>query len=254
MPTAVRDRLAASSRIEELLGEARDALASHESGGDRLRVVGPLLDEILALDSQCVEARELKVQILREAKAWEPLIVALASLSDLTFDATRSLELLRERARLLSTELDDRDAAAAAWARFFDWEPLDDEAALWLQAFYEEQEAWQQACDLHAQRAEAAAERELDADEPAVYRTVRVRARLAQATLQLLRLSDPTASAQAARDGLDCAPDDPELLEVFVRALAATNERVACREAIDRLIPHLVEGPLRDEMLLLRGT
>jgi hypothetical protein len=254
LPMTVQDRLDASSRIEELLGQVRDGISKSEAGAERLGRVGPVLEEVLRLDDQCVEAWELKVQLLREGKAWEALGSALAALADLTFDASRSLGLLRERARLLSAELDDPEAAATAWARFFEWEPLDDEAADWLRAYYEEQGAWESTCQLHATRARAAEEREQDAEEPSGLRRVRVSARLAEARLQMQRLSNPTASARAARDGLELSPDDPELLEAYVRALAALNERVACREAIERLIPHLVEGPLRDEMLLLRGT
>ncbi|MGB0591426.1 MAG: hypothetical protein ACPGU1_17260 [Myxococcota bacterium] len=254
LPMTVQDRLDASSRIEDLLGQVRDGISESEAGAERLGRVGPVLEEVLRLDDQCVEAWELKVQLLREAKAWESLGAALAALADLTFDASRSLGLLRERARLLSAELDDPEAAAAAWARFFAWEPLDDEAADWLQAHYEQQGAWESACELHATRARAAHEREQDAEEPSGLRRVRVSARLAEARLHMQRLSNPTASASAARDGLELSPDDPELLEAYVRALAALNERAACREAIERLIPHLVEGPLRDEMLLLRGT
>ncbi|MDP6943247.1 MAG: hypothetical protein QF464_03775, partial [Myxococcota bacterium] len=254
LPGAVRERLAASDRIEALLGQARDALAGREGAADGWAVAGPVLDEILALDAQCVEAWELKVQMLRAGKAWERLVVALESLADLTFDATRGLELLRERARLLSTDLDDREAAAAAWTRFFEWEPLDDEAALWLEAFYEERGAWEEVSALHAQRAEAAAERESEADDPTALRGLRQRARRTEARCLLEHLASPAAAVDAARDGLSIDPDDPELLEVLVRALAASNERVACRDAIDRLLPHLVEGPLRDEMVLLRGA
>ena len=32
------------------------------------------------------------------------------------------------------------------------------------------------------------------------------------------------------------------------------SQAAASREAIDQLLPHLVEGPLRDEMVLLRGA
>ena len=254
LPRSVQDRLDASSRIEELLGEARDGVSESEVASERWARVGPVLDEILLLDDQCVEAWELKVQLLREAKAWENLGDALAALAELTFDASRSLNLLRERARLLGGELDDPKAASVAWARFFDWEPLDDEAADWLKAYYESEGSWEQACNLHAKRATAATEGELDAEEPSVFRRVRVSARLEQARIQMLRLSNPGEAVTAARDGLEVSPDDPELLEVYVRALAAMNERVACREAIDRLLPHLVEGPLRDEMVLLRGA
>jgi tetratricopeptide (TPR) repeat protein len=254
LPVAVEDRLAASSRIEDLLGEARDGISASEAGAARWRLVGPILAEVHRLDAQCVEAWELKVQLQREAKAWELLVAALSSLADLTFDASRSIDLLRERARLLGTELDDRQAAATAWGRFFDWEPLDDEATQWLCSFHEEQGAWDLVCGLHGTRAAAAREREHEAEEPGDFRRVRVSARLEEARLQMQRLSNPAAAASAARDGLEASPDDPELLEVYVQALAAMNERVACREAIDRLIPHLVEGPLRDEMLLLRGT
>ena len=99
-----------------------------------------------------------------------------------------------------------------------------------------------------------AAERVAEGEDPGALHGLRQRARRAQAQCLLEHLGDPGAAADAARDGLDVAPDDPELLEVLVRALATANEREACREAIDRLLPHLVEGPLRDEMVLLRGA
>ena len=78
----VQDRLDASSRIEELLGQIRDGISESEAGAERLGRVGPVLEEVLRLDDQCVEAWELKVQLLREAKAWESLGAALAALAD----------------------------------------------------------------------------------------------------------------------------------------------------------------------------
>ena len=253
-PVSVEQRLEASSRLEGLLNAVREELAATEAGAERVRRVGPLFEAIYALDDQCVEARELEVQVLREAKATQPLLEALEALAEVTFDATRSLALLRERARLLTSEVEDVKAAQDAWRRFFEWEPLDDEATAWLSEHHEASEEWGALCALHQRRAEAAAEREEYAEDPQALRRLRISAHLRISRVQLYNLCTPEAAALSARAGLELSPDDPELLEVYVRALAATNQRLECRAAIERLLPHLVEGPLRDEMLLLRGT
>ena len=79
------------------------------------------------------------------------------------------------------------------------------------------------------------------------------KARLQEGRLRLHRLQDANGAIAAAKAGLETADDDPELLEILVRGLALTNQREACRAALDRLLPQLLDGPLKEEMSLLRG-
>ncbi len=192
--------------------------------------------------------------MLHGQSRWVEVVEVLERLGDLAFDAQRTLAYLRERARLLDRALGDREAAAAAWTHYAEWEPLDDEAADWLIAWLDEQGDHAGLALLHARRAEAAREAAPDAADPGPLRRLQVRARLAEARTLLYRVADAEDAAVACEDGLQVAPDDPELLEIYVRALAELNRRSECRAAIDRLLPQLLDGPLKAEMTLLRGA
>ena len=172
----------------------------------------------------------------------------------MAFDAALTLAYTRERALVLEEHLGDREAAALVWARYLDWEPLDDEAFERLSTWYLEQESWLELADLHGSRAAAAWERLGDAGHSPGLQMAARQGYLEEARLRLFQQNDPSAAVVAADAGLQVAEDDPELLEIQVRGLALTNQREACRDAIDRLMPQLVDGPLKDEMVLLRGN
>jgi tetratricopeptide (TPR) repeat protein len=244
----VERRIEEGDRIEALTDQALEASAR----GD-VAEAGRLAGLVLELDAHSVEALELAADAARTSGEWARLSELLQRLGDVTFDAAEMLALCRERAHVVARYLGDADAAAEAWSQVLAWQPLDPEAARELAALAEARGDFAGLADLWAARAEAArGEAELAAAPESLWR-VRARARTEEARVRLGALDDGEGALTAAVDGLEVAPDDPELLEVWVRALAATNQRVECRQAVERLLPHLIDGPLRDEMLLLRG-
>lgn len=247
LPAPVERRIEEGDRIEALLEDALEASARGE-----VAEAGRLASEVLALDGHSVEALELCADAARTAGDWATLSELLERLGDITFDATETLALSRERASVISRYMDDAAAAAAAWEQVLSWQPLDPEATRELVKLAEARGDHEALAGLWAARALAAkGAAELAAAPESMWR-IQARARTEEARVRLSALDDGEGALAAARDGLAASPDDPELLEVLVRALAATNQRVECHEAVERLLPHLIDGPLRDEMLLLR--
>jgi tetratricopeptide (TPR) repeat protein len=249
LPEAVERRLEDADTLGKDLEAAR-RLAGAGEDTEALRAIA----RVLELDSDCLEALEIRSAIERKHGEWEALADTLERLADQAFDAPKTLAYIRERALLLDERVGDAARAATTWARYLDWQPLDDEAFGHLTQWYEGQEAWEELASLHVRRAEAADEGAAEVEEPAHFRRAASRARLDEGRIRLNRLDDAEGAVAAARAGLMNHDDDPELLEILVRGLAQTNQREACREALDRLLPQLVEGPLKDEMALLRGT
>lgn len=259
LPPSVSQRLEAGDQLEDLLQSAGAAVAQ----GD-LAAADDLAVQALDLDPDCVEALEVRAASLRAAVAGgdEPaagaLLVVLERLGDLAFDAERTVTLARERARLASSTGSDSEAMVAAWEQVLAWVPLDEEAGGWLTEHYQATARWERLAALHAAREAAAEEALLDAGPGTPYeshlRRSRATAMMARARVHLFRLDDADAAVEAAEGALVLSPDDPEVLEVLIRALAVTNQREACRAAIDRLLPLLMDGPLKDEMSLLRGN
>jgi len=249
LPPSVAEQLEESVRLEELLGEATGLLAAGST-----REAEALIDRVLQQDEEHVQALELKADLLQRRQDWPGLPAVLERLADMAFDAALTLAYTRERALVLEEHLGDREAAALVWARYLDWEPLDDEAFGRLATWYLEQEAWAELATLHGRRATAARDRLNDGGEASGLQTAARQGYLEEARLRLFRQDDPAAAVLAADAGLGLVADDPELLEIRVRGLAMTNQREACRDAIDRLMPQLVDGPLKDEMVLLRGA
>ncbi|MEZ4269521.1 MAG: tetratricopeptide repeat protein [Myxococcota bacterium] len=247
LPAPVERRIEEGDRIEALLGEALEASAR----GD-VAEAGRLAREVLGLDDHSVEALELCADAARTAGDWATLSGLLERLGDVTFDATETLALSRERAHVITQYMDDAEAAAEAWEQVLSWQPLDPEATRELVSLAEARGDHGGLAALWARRAEAAKSSAEVAASPESLWRVLARARTEEARVRLGPLSDGEGALAAARDGVAVSPDDPELLEMLVRALAATNERVECHEAVERLLPHLIDGPLRDEMLLLR--
>ena len=249
LPEAVERRLGDADQLVIDLESAR----GYTNRGEDDQAMDALA-RVLKLDLDCVEALELRSEIERKREDWESLSETLERLADLAFDAPKTLGYIRERALLLDHEVGDSARAATTWARYLDWQPLDDEAFGRLSQWYEGQEAWEELASLHVRRAEAAEEEEEESEESTSYRRAAASARLSEGRLRLNRLEDAEGAVAAARAGLEKTKDSPELLEVLVRGLAITNQREACRDALDRLLPLLVEGPLKEEMSLLRGS
>lgn len=249
LPDAVEQRLGDADQLVGELDAARRYIGAREDD-QALDALG----RVLKLDVDCVEALELRSEIERKREDWEALSGTLERLADLAFDAPRTLGYIRERALLLDQEVGDAGRAATTWARYLDWQPLDDEAFGRLSLWYEGQEAWEELASLHVRRAEAAEEEADEGDDRLSYTRAAAHARLNEGRLRLNRLEDAEGAVAAARAGLEKTSDDPELLEILVRGLAITNQREACRDALDRLLPLLVDGPLKEEMSLLRGS
>lgn len=247
LPAPVERRIEEGDRIEALLEEALEASAQ----GD-VAEAGRLAREVLELDGHSVEALELCADAARTAGDWAVLSDLLERLGDITFDATETLALSRERAHVISQYMDDGPAAAAAWEQVLSWQPLDPEATRELVKLAEARGDHAGLAALWGARALAAKGAAEVAAAPEQLWRAQARARTEEARVRLGALDDGDGALAAARDGLAVSPDDPELLEVLVRALAATNQRVECHEAVERLLPHLIDGSLRDEMLLLR--
>ena len=248
LPAAVAARLDASEAVSRLVTEARERLDAGERDA-----ADAVLAQILSADGDCVEALEMRAVRLEEEEAWEELASLLQRLADLAFDAPRTLAFTSQRARVLADRLGEPAAAAAVWSQYLTWQPLDDEAFGWLSGWYEQHEEWTLLAELYAARADAADERSHDAPDPTPYDRDRAWARLAEARIRLRKLDAPLEAICACEHGLAVSTEHPELLELLVRALAMTNQRDACRTTVDRLLPHLVDGPLKEEMVLLRG-
>ena len=249
LPAAVEQRFSDADQLMDDLQAARDRA---ERGDDQAALEA--LARVLKRDADCVEALEMRSEIERRRDDWEALSLTLERLADLAFDAPKTLGYIRERAIILDQKVGDAAQAATTWARYLDWQPLDDEAFGRLSTWYEGQEAWEELASLHVRRAEAAEEEADERGGAASYGSAAADARLQEGRLRLHRLEDAEGAVLAARAGLARSSESPELLEVLVRGLAITNQREACREALDRLLPLLVEGPLKEEMTLLRGS
>lgn len=245
LPKTAEDRIDVGDRLAEMLGRLERAASPAEAEA--------LATEILALDPDCVAALEVRAESHRRTERWRELADDLARLEDLAFDADLTMGYLLERASVLADFVGDAEGAVEAWARYLDWQPLDDVVFGRLRAHYEGADDHEALAALHARRAEGAEEALEEAFDPRPFRRAAARARLAEARVRLDRLEDAEASLEAAELGLALAGDDPELMEVKIRALALLNRREECRATIDRLLPLLLDGPLKDEMRLLRG-
>ncbi len=248
LPQPVAARVDEGDELQRLLGEAAEHLFAGAWPAARAA-----LERALAIDGDCVPALELLAEGLREQGEFEALERALGRLADLAFDAEQTLAYLRERGEVLADGLGDVEGAAEVWARYLDWQPLDDAVMQRLAGFYGREGRHAELAALWGRRAERAQEAAEEAFEARPLERAAARARLEEARLRLERLDDAEGAVAAAEAGLALAPQDPELMICRVRALAVANRRSECRAAIDQLMPLLMPGPLMDEMRLLRG-
>ena len=198
----------------------------------------------------------MRAATARVLERWEEVAETLGRLAEQSFDQDETLAYLVERGEVLAEHLGDAEGAEGAWRQCLEWSPLDDRAFEPLAAVYRSREAWEELAELLASRAAAAREESARADglEARALRRAAAKARIEETRVRLERLEDTAGALEASEAGLEAAgEEDPEALEARVRALAAANERQACRAAIDRLLPMLLDGPLKDEMTLLRG-
>jgi|GEM_PF-1707870 len=251
LPAPAQQRLDEGDRIEATVAEADKALATGELGRAE-----QLLSQVLDIDGDHVVALELQAQLQESRGRWRELTETLQRLADLSFDAQQTLAYTLRRAELLADVVGDREAAAEAWSQYVEWQPLDDEVFPRLQRYLEETGDHAQLLQVLEARADAALE-ELEAElEPLSERLVTgrlVEARHLQAQVQLNALDAAADALNSIDDALALRPGEPELLVTKVRVLAALGQRKPCRDLIDRLLPLLVPGPLKDELQLLRG-
>jgi len=212
--------------------------------------------EALELDPDSLEALEVRAAAARLLGRWEVLAETLSRLAEQSFDQDETLAYLVERGEVLAERLGDPRGAEEAWRQCLEWEPMEDRALEPLAALYRAEERWTDLASLWADRAKAARDAAAVADEAEArfLRRAAAAAWMEETRVRLGELEDTAGALAASEAALEMAgEEDPEALETRVRALAAANERQACRAAIDRLLPMLLDGPLKDEMLLLRG-
>ncbi len=251
LPSAAQGLLDESERLERALGRAEAAAAAGAWGA-----ADDAVDEVLGVDGDHVAALELKARILYERKRWPPLAEILERLAQLSFDAEQTLNYTLQRAELLAERLGDREAASRVWAQYAEWQPLDDAVFHKLVAHYEDAGRHGELLDLLQSRVDAATEA-LEASatrsEALMLTTRLAAARRREALLRLNLLDDGEGALLAIEAALEVRPEDPELMETRVRVLAALGRRAECRSQLDELLPLLLDGPLKQELELLRG-
>lgn len=252
LPPAAQARLDEADAVDTGFSEAEQAVADGRRE-DAFRAI----HTVLGLDADHVGALELFAGLLADVGGWRPLADTLGRLAELSFDAQQTLAYTLERAQVLAERLDDMEGAAASWGQYLEWQPLDDVVHEQLASYLEIEGRYEDLARLLADRGSAAAD--ALADERDVPTASMLATRLAttsrkEALLRLHRLDDPEGALEAIQRGVDARPGDPELMEAHVRVLAALGQRQPCRDLLDELLPLLLPGPLRDELLLLRGN
>jgi len=206
------------------------------------------LDEALAIDPHFVDALERLAHLARVEGDHEAHAAALERLLEAVFDGQRAPDYLRELGEVLSEHLDERERGLDAWHRYLHWRPLDDaifpRIRAWLVAagrlgelaelWERRAEAWEDGADL-AKGARMAA------------------SSLGEAARCYLACDRPEIAAVVVRRALALDRGQPELIELGVRALAADGRAEEARELLDELLPMLLDGPLKDELLALGG-
>ncbi len=102
---------------------------------DRRGAIGQL-EAVLAVDPGNADALRALQRLLRASDDWRRLVPVLDTLAGVVADPAERLALWREMALLLEGKLEDREAAAAAWRRVSEADPLNREAVSALDRLY----------------------------------------------------------------------------------------------------------------------
>ena len=107
---------------EKKLGDRRGAIAQLES--------------VLVIDPGNIDALRGLQRLLRATEDWKRLVSVLDNLAGVVPDPAEKIALWREMALLREGKLEDRDAAASAWRRVSEADPLNREAVSALDRLY----------------------------------------------------------------------------------------------------------------------
>ncbi len=234
---ATSQTAAAADRVAAALDRARSALAE-----GRLEDVDTACDEVLAIDADHVDAKELKTQAAaRRDLAREHAQAAQAALDDGRADA--ALELFETAAGDDPTLADARDGVAAARAIIADLQGRIDAAVAAAHAAAPdgprvELVAWQAvlAIDADHTSAQAAVKRLTAAVETGEAAIEKARERL--------KAGDPGAAVRPLRDAVSTLPGETGLADELEQALAAVAEIKEAATAIAADLDN--EGDLED--------
>ncbi|MGZ6140899.1 MAG: tetratricopeptide repeat protein, partial [Myxococcaceae bacterium] len=102
---------------------------------DRRGAIGQL-EAVLAVDPGNADALRALQRLLRASDDWRRLVPVLETFAGVVADPAERLALWREMALLLEGKLEDREAAAAAWRRVSEADPLNREAVSALDRLY----------------------------------------------------------------------------------------------------------------------
>ena len=94
------------------------------------------LEAVLAVDPGNADALRALQRLLRATDDWRRLVPVLDTLAGAVADPAERLALWREMALLLEGKLEDREAAASAWRRVSEADPLNREAVSALDRLY----------------------------------------------------------------------------------------------------------------------
>ena len=114
----------------------RDLADVQEKKLDDRRGAIAQLESVLVIDPGNIDALRGLQRLLRATEDWKRLVSVLDSLASVVPDPAEKIALWREMALLREGKLEDRDAAASAWRRVSEADPLNREAVSALDRLY----------------------------------------------------------------------------------------------------------------------
>ena len=114
----------------------RDLADVQEKKLDDRRGAIAQLESVLVIEPGNVEALRALQRLLRATEDWRRLVSVLDSLATAAPDPAEKIALWREMALLREGKLEDKDAAASAWRRVSEADPLNREAVSALDRLY----------------------------------------------------------------------------------------------------------------------
>jgi tetratricopeptide (TPR) repeat protein len=236
-----------ADRLDAAMQAAEGRLRGGDTAGAR-----QALEEALEVDPDYVPALEILADVLRATDDHPERARVLARLLDTVFDADQSATYLRELGHVLADHLRDAEGALERWLRYLSWRPLDVEVFERVKRRLEADGEDEVLADLYERRAEAWEDAEAGGVDPmTAWR--RAATALRHAAGLRLRAGDAVLAVATAERGLALVPGEPELLETLVRARVAAGDVAGATAAMAHLAPLLLEGPLKDELLVLIG-